>query len=248
MPESEDPVAPEDLQFRKVEPVEEPDRRLRCAACSRSIDDEYFHAQGQVVCPECAANIEAGQQAPPPVSMATAVFYGLLAAIAGLILYALVAIVANLEIGLISILVGIMVGKAVRAGSKGLGGRPQQILAVVLTYFSISVSNIPVYIWQASKQNSAKSDAKQGPQSPESNAKPNDVSGSKQRVRPIGFGRAVLFMVLLGLVSPFLQVWFQPANGLISLLILFFGLSRAWALTGRSDILVVGPYKVESVS
>lgn len=54
--------------------------------------------------------------------------------------------------------------------------------------------------------------------------------------------------MLIGLASPFMQVWLQPASGLISLLILFFGLSRAWALTGRSDILIMGPYKVESVS
>jgi hypothetical protein len=61
-------------------------------------------------------------------------------------LYALVAILTGLEVGLIAILVGYMVGRAVRHGSGGLGGRPQQILAVVLTYFAITTSYLPVFV------------------------------------------------------------------------------------------------------
>ena len=41
-----------------------------------------------------------------------------------------------------------MVGNAIRHASNGLGGRPQQILAVTLTYFAISTSYIPVMIYQ----------------------------------------------------------------------------------------------------
>jgi uncharacterized paraquat-inducible protein A len=239
----------EDLQFRTAEPVAEPDHAPQCVACSRTITSEYFHAQGQVVCPECAAKIEAGTQSPPTVSIATAVLYGSLAALAGLIIYALTAIVANLEIGLIAILVGIMVGKAVRAGSKGLGGRAQQLLAVALTYASISISHVPVFIWHYSQKKPATTDVTQGQPQPGAGSSKGDASvAQSQNSQPIGFGRVVLFLMLIGLASPFMQVWLQPASGLISLLILFFGLSRAWALTGRSDILIMGPYKVESVS
>jgi hypothetical protein len=34
-------------------------------------------------------------------------------------------------------------------------------------------------------------------------------------------------------------------SGLISLFILFIGMHQAWRLTGRSQILVMGPYPVE---
>ncbi len=68
---------------------------------------------------------------------------------------ALVAIVTGYEIGLISILVGITVGKAIRRGSHGWGGRPQQILAVALTYFAITSSYIPVAIYNAQNKPAA---------------------------------------------------------------------------------------------
>jgi hypothetical protein len=57
----------------------------------------------------------------------------------------------GVEIGIIAIAVGYMVGKAVRAGSRGLGGRPQQILAVLLTYFSITTSYVAVGFYQMAK-------------------------------------------------------------------------------------------------
>ncbi len=242
MSENQDSAAADDLQFRRAEPVAEPDPTTRCVSCPAEITDEYFHAQGQVVCPECATKIEAGQQAPPAISLGTAALYGAGAAVAGMILYALVAIVTSLEIGLISILVGIMVGKAVRKGSKGLGGRPQQILAVALTYFSISVSNVPVFFWHMSKQKppvEAKGEAgKAQSTEQQEDGKPSEL----------GLGGALVIIVAFGLASPFLIAFSDPGSGLLSLLILFFGLQRAWALTGRSEILVLGPYKLEPVS
>jgi hypothetical protein len=92
-------------------------------ACKTPIGATYFHAQGQTVCPGCAERIQSGQAAPAAISLAHAALYGAGAALAGTILYAAVAILLHLEIGIVAILVGIIVGKAVRAGSKG-PGRP----------------------------------------------------------------------------------------------------------------------------
>ena len=61
---------------------------------------------------------------------------------AGSILYA-IPLAMGFQIGIVALLVGWMVGKAIRNGSYGVGGRPQQILAVVLTYFAISTSFFP---------------------------------------------------------------------------------------------------------
>ncbi|MBC7926746.1 MAG: hypothetical protein H7039_13910 [Bryobacteraceae bacterium] len=231
---SEDPKSsPDDLQFRKAEPLPEPDTSTRCVSCNRRIDDEYFHAQGQPVCPECAAKIESGQKAPPPVSLALAILYGSLAALAGMVLYAGIAIATGLEIGFISIVVGIMVGRAVRAGSHGLGGRPQQILAVALTYFAISVSSVPVYLWHG-RQSSQQ--AKQ-----EERKNPAPVTTQPQ-TSPMAL---VAIVLVLGLTSPFLMILNNPVASLLSLVILFFGLQQAWSITGRTDILVTGPYKLD---
>jgi hypothetical protein len=144
--------APHELQFQHAEvlPPEGasgPSSQI-CVACKQPIGDTYYHAQGRVVCPACASRIQAGQQAPPPLSLARALLYGAGAALGGCILYAAVAIVTGWEFGLVAIVVGYMVGKAIRHGSHGRGGRPQQILAVVLTYFAITTSYIPVLIYE----------------------------------------------------------------------------------------------------
>src|ERR1041384_2897539 len=139
-------LVPGDLQFERAQPVTATGclSDTGCVACKQPIRTTYYHAQGKTICETCAQRIQTGQQAPPPLSLARAVLYGCAAALAGSILYAAVAMITGLEIGLIAIVVGVMVGKAVRFGSHGLGGRPRQILAVMLTYFAITTSYIPV--------------------------------------------------------------------------------------------------------
>ncbi len=237
MPEFGQSPAPQELQFQHAEPLpahaSDPNAP-RCVVCKNVIGTTYFHAQGRVVCPMCAERIQSGQQAPPAISLGRAALYGAGAALAGCILYAAVAILLNVEIGIVAIAVGIMVGKAIRAGSKGLGGRPQQILAVVLTYFAITTSCIPVYFHQLSTNPQMRAQlqtqAAQGSKSDD--AKP----------APVGPVSAVLMLLLLFAAAPFFGLT-TGISGAISLFIIFIGLKQAWRLTGRSEILVMGPYE-----
>src|SRR5277367_4079676 len=148
-PEAPPPV--EQLQFRQAEPVDGPAAARRCRACKGPIYGAFYQAHGVDVCPLCAERLRSGQQAPPPHSLAKAALYGAGAALAGCAIYATIAIVTGLELALVAILIGIMVGKSIRYASSGLGGRPQQILAVVLTYFAITTSYIPVVMYHAVK-------------------------------------------------------------------------------------------------
>src|SRR5664279_4807982 len=152
MPDLGPGPSPHDLQFQHAEPIgaETPPGGSGqiCAACKQPVGGTYYHAHGHVVCPLCAQRIQAGQQAAPALSLMRAALYGGGAALAGCALYALVAIVLHAEIGLIAILVGWMVGKTIRHASYGHGGRRQQILAVLLTYFAITTSYIPVVLYQ----------------------------------------------------------------------------------------------------
>ena len=68
---------------------------------------------------------------------------GLLAGLAGAALWYAVRRTTGFEIGLIAIVVGLMVGVAVRKGSKGRGGWFYQTLAVVLTYGCICAQYMP---------------------------------------------------------------------------------------------------------
>src|SRR6266542_3095498 len=152
MPDSGASPLPQDLQFQHAEPIAPADTAPQigpeCVVCHQATGENYFHAQGQVVCPGCAGRIQSGQQTPARLSLLKPALYGGAAAFGGFLIYVLVAILFNLEIGIIAILVGWMVGTAIRRASNGLGGRPQQILAVALTYFAISTSYIPVVIYQ----------------------------------------------------------------------------------------------------
>jgi hypothetical protein len=168
-----------------------------------------------------------------------AALYGGGAALAGCLLYAAVAIVLNAEIGLIAILVGYMVGRAIRYACRGRGGRPQQILAVVLTYFAITTSYIPVFIYHAVK------DARPAAvrQDPGQFGSPAPAVAERA---PRSFGNTVVVLLLLAAVAPFLTLGSSGLSGLIGIFIIFIGLQRAWRLTGRSEILVMGPYQVEA--
>jgi hypothetical protein len=228
--------APENLQFQKAEPLPVIDPNApRCVVCKTAIGPTYFHANGQVVCAMCAERIQSGQQKAPAISLATAILYGAGAALAGTIVYSAVALM-GVEIGIIAIAVGFMVGKAVRAGSRGLGGRPQQILAVLLTYFSITASYVTVGIYHIVKS----------PQSIEASKQAQDRAATQaddpaQKPAPNVVG-LLLFLLMLLVAAPFFGLG-SGIGGLISLFIIFIGLKQAWKLTGRTEVVVTGPYE-----
>lgn len=229
------------LQFERAEILPPPgaadDTSPRCGGCPQPLVDRYYHVQGVTVCENCANRIREGQQAPPATSLLRAALYGAGAGLAGCALYATVAIVTGLEIGLIAILVGVMVGKAVRHGSNGLGGRPQQILAVVLTYFSITTSYLPVFINHAIKN----------PQKVEQSATatPGKPQSQPDAPAPRSVTGVIVILLVIAAAAPFLSLG-SGFGALISLVIIFFGLQRAWGLTGRTDLLIMGPYDLNA--
>jgi hypothetical protein len=242
MPETEPPeqlpsVLPnvDALQFRRAQPIvttEAPAERA-CAACKQLISGEYYQVQNNVICPLCAAKILAGQQSRKPVSLIRPIIYGVGAAVAGCILYA-IPLAIGFQIGIVALLVGWMVGKAIRHASYGTGGRRQQILAVALTYFAISTSIIPALVFTGVTKG-----IRGGSTAKKQSVTPPAVQSEKPKVS--AGGMAAGFLVLAA-VSPFLELRVSPVGGLISLFILFIGLQRAWAMTARHEIMVTGPF------
>jgi hypothetical protein len=240
MPDNGPPPSPHELQFQHAEPIAEASAGPVCVVCKQPVGDTYYHAQGQVVCPLCAGRIQDGLQAAPATSLMRAALYGGGAALAGCALYALVAIVLHAEIGLIAILVGWMVGKAIRHASHGHGGRRQQILAVLLTYFAITTSYIPVILYHAATNPPA---AQRG-QAQTADAPASSEGSTKARPR-MSFGTAALFLLVLTAVAPFLSLT-SGVSAWISLFIIFIGLQYAWKLTARREIVLTGPHQAEA--
>ena len=238
MPDFGPPPSPQDLQFQHAEPIAEATSSegsaQNCVVCKQPAGGTYFQAQGQVVCPLCAERIQAVQQAAPALSLMRAALYGGAAALGGCALYALVAIVLHAEIGIIAILVGWMVGKAIRHASYGRGGRAQQILAVALTYFAITTSYIPVVLYQYARSPHRVEQRQQAPA--------NDAPAEAPR---ISFSGIALFLLIRAAIAPFLSLT-SGISAWISLFILFIGLRYAWKLTEGREILLMGPYRGEA--
>ena len=215
-----------------------------CTVCKAAIDRTYFHLAGQVICPACAEKTQTAQQRPDHSLVMKGLFYGLGAAILCAIGYAIFTYVTNFEVALIAIGVGYVVGTAVRKGSRGLGGRRCQIAAVVLTYFAITISYVPLLIQgareAAKKEAASKSSAMQ-------NARAQASQATATPPKPPSFKGLLTAMVVISgiaFISPFLSIASGP-TGFIGILIVFLGLQQAWKQTARDSRTLVGPYQVE---
>lgn len=219
------------LQFRRAQPIvtAEPPESQACEACKQLIIGEHYQVNNHVICPQCAARVQAGKQAKKPLPWVRFVIFGAGAAVAGSILYA-IPLAMGFQIGIVALVVGYMVGKAIRHASYGTGGRAQQVLAVALTYFAISASIVPALVFIGVKRGIT-----------EQSAPKKSLVAQPAKAIP-SLGKMAAGIAVLVVISPFLELKSSPVSGLISLFILFIGLQRAWVLTARHEIIVKGPY------
>jgi hypothetical protein len=214
---------------------------VTCHACQRTLHTEYFDVSGHTTCDGCRSNIDALLQTPRGISpLLKAGIFGTVAGIFGAAIYYAVIAIANLEVGIVAILIGYMVGYAVRKGAGGRGGRRFQVLAVVLTYSAVALAYAPMAV-QGALSDSHKdetsvstSEAQKAPTLEENATSP---SASK----------LVMFVLLFAgfiFVLPVLVIAGSLPSGLISAAIIFFGMQQAWKMTGRPALQITGPYRV----
>jgi hypothetical protein len=120
-----------------------------CAGCRQPISGSYFKVKDAPVCAGCTEKIRARVPRDSHGAFVRALLFGIAGALVGLALYVIFAIATGLIIGWVSLAVGFIVGKAMRIGSGGVGGRRYQAAAVLLTYFAVSMSAVPIAIEQA---------------------------------------------------------------------------------------------------
>ena len=152
---TEEATSPPDgpLQFDRVETdrrqgTPPPSEGLGCKA----IRTEYFSWNGAPLCETCKATLETARRTANAWStFGRAVVFGIGATIAGAVLYYGVIAITKLEIGLVAIAIGYMVGYSVRRGSRGWGGRRYQILALLLTYYSVGLAYFPLAMQEERK-------------------------------------------------------------------------------------------------
>ena len=236
------------LQFETAIPRDAPpdaqvaSQGVTCAACGRSLTDEYYDVNGQSVCESCRDQI--AQQGVTPREMGLFVragLFGLGAAIAGAVLYYAVIAITNFEIGLVAIAIGFMVGYAVRLGAGGRGGRRFQVLALVLTYWAVGLAYVPFAFGGAPEETQETS----VPTAPAA-AAPAENPPSADSSSDMSVGFAVVMMFALSLALPVLSVVSSMPGGVISAAIIGFGMHQAWRMTAAPQVQITGPYQIKA--
>lgn len=224
-----------DLQFQTSEPSDAPGSAPAhaCALCHQQVDGEYYALGDNLVCPACAAQVQAPLTGSRAVRLAKATLYGAGAGLLGAIIWYAIRRVTNLEIGLVAIVVGIMVGTAVRKGSAGLGGRGYQLLAVAITYCSIAANYMPD-IFEALMANA--------------HAQRTAIArDADQPAAGAGIGEspdATVAMLVEAFVLAMTYPFLDAAGNLIGLLIIGFALWEAWKFNAHRPLPISGPYQL----
>ncbi len=230
------PQNPGELQFDRVEPARsEAPAAFACSFCSTPLYSSYYEINGRAACEACRYRVEQQVESGTGAGgFGRAALAGVGAAAVGSGIYYAVRALTGYEIGLVAILVGFMVGKAVRWGTLGRGGRGYQVLAVFLTYMSISSTYLPVIFKSFAEARKDKTTAAaQADPAPKPAAAKGGLTPGKLLV-----GLGALFVIAAA--GPILAGMHSP----ILLLIVGFGLWEAWKLNRRFPLTITGPLEV----
>ena len=154
-----------------------------------------------------------------PTSLNTALFvqallFGLGGVLAGAALDAGFIALTHINVGYLAIAVAWLVAKAMVTGSRGEGGRPFQIAALVLTYLSVSLAHAALLYIEIRRDGTA-----------------------------VALNAHNLIVLLrYGVASPFLRFQDSAASALIGLFILFIGMRAAWRMTSGDPAAVRHPF------
>jgi hypothetical protein len=216
-----------------------------CQLCHQPICGTYYRVNEALACPGCAEKARAELSRDTHAAYMRALLFGVGAALAGMILYAVFEIATGLIIGYVSLAVGWMVGKAMMKGSGGVGGRRYQITAAFLTYAAVSMAAVPVgihYAIEHRQQQNQQASAKGRPSDEEFERQEEAVNPNYARPSR---GQVVAKLALLGIASPFFEVWETGPNlsWAIGIVILIVGIRIAWRITAGVPLQIYGPFQ-----
>lgn len=257
----------EPLQFDTNEPVNETALpiSLDCMVCKQPISSAYYALADQVLCERCCSAIKEQPKTNRVFAFAKATIAGTIAGLAGALLWYGIRVALNLEIGLVAILVGYMVGKTIHRAS-GRGGIAYQILAVAVTYSCISANYIPDIVTsliqsiEKTEEGEVKAAPVLGGQEPDKNyeskeivdgqdaaqdsAVANDVGAIRENPTIVGFAIACIVFTIVVFVISLATPIFMGMQSPIGFLIVAFALWEAWRFTAFRPLPITGPYQL----
>ena len=224
MPDLEPTTTGSALSFERAEFESQATPGLVCGFCRRPIAKQYWQINKRAACVECRTQV----QREIDGSMSRAHFlgalqYGVLAAAAGSVGWIVVVRLAKGgQWGIFAIGVGYLVGKAVRKGAGGFGGRRYQVLAMLLTYSAIALASLPA-IFEALRQ-----------------APHHDAAAAAPGLAAMLWGWTLILGIALA--SPFLG----GIQNFMGLIIIGIGLYEAWKFTRAVPVQVLGPFAIQT--
>jgi hypothetical protein len=225
------------LQFDRAEFATPASPAVKCASCSQSIIQSYYEAGGKTICSTCRDALASTADSGGTLRFLRALAVGFGAAIVGSVVWWGVRKITGYEIGLISIGIGIGVGRAVQWGGRNRGGWAYQLLAVLLTYASIAGNYMPDVVTGLMERE--KEATKAAVAAPATTGAP--VKASAAATPDVGdVFLAIGAIFLMAAAAPF----YAGASNIVGILIIGFGLWNAWKTNRRIDIPINGPYSV----
>jgi hypothetical protein len=233
---------------------------MTCAVCQERVFREYFQINDKVACTTCRYRLEATAVEGSGLGrFVCAAGAGLAAAIGGAALYYAISALTGYEFGLIAIVVGFAVGRAVQWGSDRRGGWKYQTLAMVLTYVAIASTYIPSILTAirespaeaAASVSAPGSSSEPGAAAPAPDAaSPAAAAASAAPATPVdtpqkgssvgGFVLALALLLAFACAAPFLS----GVQNLIGIVIIGIGVYEAWKLNKRVPLVISGPHAI----
>lgn len=211
---------------------------ISCSVCGRLLPDQYYVVNGNIVCDKCRRSVEEEwNRGGAAGRLGKAVGLGILATLACSAVWYAVLKMTDSQWGILAIVVGLVVGGAVRKGSNGRGGWRYQALAIFLTYTAIVSSYVPYMIDVARAQRAEQTQATTRPDTAMAEAKAPKLGG-------VGLAVAIVLSIGVLYALPFLA----GLENLIGILIIGFALYEAWKLNRRMELSVSGPHPVSTSS
>lgn len=243
-----------------------------CGACPTPIVEKYYTGNGVVLCPDCYLAIAGNPKLSGPVAFLRALLFGSLVAVVCAFISFLISYLTGYELGIVWLFLGGIIGSFVFNGGEKRGGWLYSSLAVLLTYFAISLSVLGLVVVHLNSPQSSKAETSsttstltslmpgmQPPTrvkptatpSPAVSATPahknNKADGSTSEgeapASPLVAAVVLVLLVSVGLaIFPILVCFNDP----IAFLIYGFGLHKAWTACSRPKL--EGPFEVSKGS
>jgi hypothetical protein len=221
------------------------DNQARCARCGAPLSS-YFEVAGSAFCEPCKDLTVRIHEASHLPTLLRGGGLGLIAAAIGAGIYYAIAQMTGYEFGLMSIVLGLMVGVAVRVGSRGRGGWRYQALAMFLCYAAICSTYIPRVIAAARGQaattpapDTGSSQTVQASTLVQPAAATPAAPAALEAPPTAGtFFKALGMLFLFSLALPFLA----GLENLMGLVIIGIGLYEAWKVNRGAPWSVSGPF------